>query len=151
LLVDMNLEQSAAQQFYKGRPFCGLEDALENETMNNALVQENLYVASEQFDSNKLPRVLPRRFASLMPKLKASDYDYIIFDLPPISQTSVTPRLAGLMDMVLLVLEAEKTNQEIVKKAVALLAESKANVSTVLNKTRTYVPPQLHQDTLSDI
>src|SRR6202008_4240609 len=31
LLVDMNLEQGAAQQFYKGRPFCGLEDALENE------------------------------------------------------------------------------------------------------------------------
>jgi uncharacterized protein involved in exopolysaccharide biosynthesis/Mrp family chromosome partitioning ATPase len=145
LLVDMNLEQSAARQFYKGRPGCGLDDALENETMGNAHVRDNLYVASEQLGNEKLPRVLPRRFATLMPKLKASDYDYIIFDLPPVSQTSMTPRLAGLMDMVLLVIEAEKTNQDVVKRATALLAESKANVSAVLNKARTYIPQQLHQ------
>ena len=75
-----------------------------------------------------------------MPKLKASHYDYIIFDMPPVSQTSVTPRLAGFMDMVLLVIESEKTNQDVVKRANALLAESKANVRAVLNKTHTYVP-----------
>ena len=46
-----------------------------------------------------------------MPKFKASDYDYIIFDMPHVSQTSVTPRLAGLMDMVLFVIEAEKTRR----------------------------------------
>jgi polysaccharide biosynthesis transport protein len=150
LLVDMNLEQGTAQQFYKGQPGCGLDDALEAETMNHALIQGNLYVASECLDNDKLPRVLPRRFANLMPKLKASDYDYIIFDMPPVSQTSMTPRLAGLMDMVLLVLESEKTNLDVVRRANAMLAESKANVSTVLNKTHTYIPPQLHREFLND-
>jgi uncharacterized protein involved in exopolysaccharide biosynthesis/Mrp family chromosome partitioning ATPase len=150
LLVDMNEEQHTARQFYQGQPGCGLDAALEAETMGNAMVGENLYVASEGGEGDQLPRVMPKRFASLMPKLKASDYDYIIFDMPAVSQTSMTPRLAGLMDMVLLVIESEKTSREAVQRASALLAESKANVSTVLNKTRSYVPTKLHQEYLND-
>ena len=146
LLVDMNAEQGASQQFYKGKPGCGLDDALATETMQSALVQSNLYVATERVEDDKLPRVLPGRFAKLMPKLKASDYDYIIFDLPPVSQTSMTPRFARIMDMVLLIIESEKTSQDVVKQATSLLAESKANISAVLNKTRTYVPSRLHQE-----
>ena len=148
LLVDMNHEHGAAQQFYRGKPMCGLEHALY--TKDDAMVQDKLYVVAGGSNGNKLPRILPKRFTSLLPKLKASDYDYIIFDMPPISQTSVTPRLAGFMDMVLLVIESEKTDREIVQQATALLAESKANVCAVLNKTRTYVPPWLHQEFLSD-
>ena len=64
--------------------------------------------------------------------------------------TEWVPRLAGLMDMVLLVIESEKTNQDVVKKVNALLKESKANVSTVLNKTHNYVPEKLHQEYLHD-
>jgi hypothetical protein len=33
-----------------------------------------------------------------------------------------------------------------VKQAGSLLKESKANVSVVLNKTRTYIPAKLHQE-----
>jgi Mrp family chromosome partitioning ATPase len=91
-----------------------------------------------------LPANLPKKISALMPKLKASEYDYIIFDMPPVNQTSSTARLSGLMDMVLLVIEAEKTNQDVVKRVNQLLAESKATVGTVLNKTRNYVPPRLH-------
>jgi len=61
--------------------------------MNNALVQGNLYVATERWKTANSAGS-PKRFASLMPKLKASDYDYIIFDMPPVTQTSMTPRLA---------------------------------------------------------
>ena len=86
----------------------------------------------------------------LIPKLRASDYDYIIFDMPAVTQTSMTTRLARLMDMVLLVIESEKTNQDVAKKVISLLGESKANVTTVLNKTRSYVPHKLHQEFLND-
>ncbi len=149
LLVDMNLENGAARQFYKGRADCGLDAALKNETRDNALIQENLYVVTEDLKSDELPRILPRRFAALVPKLKASDFDYIIFDLPPVSQTSITPRLARFMDMVLLVVESEKTDLGVVQQANSWLAESGATVGAVLNKTRTYVPAQLHQDFLN--
>ncbi len=150
LLVDMNEEKGAAQQFFRGEASCKLDDALTSEKRDSAMVQDNLYVVTEDTISDKLPRALPRRFASLIPKLKASDYDYIIFDMPPVSPTSVTSRLAGFMDTVMLVIESEKTNQQVVQQANALLAQSKANVTAVLNKTKTYIPARLHQDFLSD-
>lgn len=150
LLVDMHAEQGAVHQFYKGKPGCHLDDAFEKDKRGDAMMQSNLYVVSERSQSDKLPRILPKRFNALLPKFKASDYDYIIFDMPPVTQTSVTPRLSGFMDMVLLVVEAEKTNQEVVRRANLLLKESKANVIAVLNKTRKYVPEKLHQEYLSD-
>jgi polysaccharide biosynthesis transport protein len=66
--------------------------------------------------------------------------------MPPVSQISITPRLAGFMDMVLMVIESEKTDREIVQRASTLLAESKAHVGVVLNKTRHYVPSRLEQE-----
>ena len=101
--------------------------------------------------NDKLPSVLPKHLMGLIPKLKASDYDYIIFDMPAVTQTSMTPRLARLMDMVLLVIESEKTNQDVAKKVISLLGESKAKVTTVLNKTHSYVPKSLHQEYLNDM
>jgi uncharacterized protein involved in exopolysaccharide biosynthesis/Mrp family chromosome partitioning ATPase len=149
LLVDMNHERGAAQQFFKGEAGCQLDDALVSEKRDTALVQENLYVVTEG-SNEKLQRVLPRRFASLVPKLKASDYDYIIFDMPPVSQTSVTSRLAGLMDMTLLVIVSEKTGRNAVQQANALLSFSKATVGAVLNKTPKYIPDRLHRESLGD-
>jgi polysaccharide biosynthesis transport protein len=146
LLVDMTFGQGAAHPFFKGKPACGLADVLEGKKRDNAMVQENLYMVTETGPGDKLPRFLPRRFSSLVPKLKASDYDYIIFDMPPVSQISVTPRLAGFMDMVLLVIESEKTDREVVKRATSMLAESKANVSAILNKNHDYVPKRLSQE-----
>jgi polysaccharide biosynthesis transport protein len=148
LLVDMNGEQGAAQQFYKGNAGCGLDTALNTETKGHAMVQENLYVVNGNANSEELPRILPKRFAALVPKLKASEYDYIIFDMPPVSQTSLTSRLARFMDMVLLVVESEKTNREVVQQANTWLTESGATVGAVLNKTRQYVPARLHQEFL---
>ncbi len=150
LLVDMNVEEGAAQQFVRGQPGCQLDDALASEKRDHALVQENLYVVSEGFNADKLPRILPKRFAALMPKLKASDYDYIIFDMPPVSQTSVTTRLAGFMDTDMLVIESEKSDRDVVQQANQLLLQSKAHVTAVLNKTRTYVPARLQHELHAD-
>lgn len=151
LLVDMNLENGAAQQFIRGQPGCHLDDALAVEKRDHALVQENLYVVSEGANADELPRILPKRFSSLIPKLRASDYDYIIFDMPPVTQTSVATRLAGFMDTVMLVIESEKTDRDIVQQAHQLLLQSKANVSTVLNKTRNYIPARLQRDIHAEV
>ena len=147
LLVDMNGERGAAHSFYQGQPGCGISEVLEPENRSEAKVQEKLYVASLEADrTDKLALSLPKRFTHLVPKLKASDYDYIIFDMPPVSATSATPRLASHMDMVLLVLESEKTGQQAAKRASALMRESRSNVAAVLNKHRQHMPTQLSQD-----
>jgi uncharacterized protein involved in exopolysaccharide biosynthesis/Mrp family chromosome partitioning ATPase len=150
LLVNISGERGAAHQFYRGKLGCSLDEALASDKGQSTLVKANLYTDLEQTNGDMLPANLPKKISALMPKLKASEYDYIIFDMPPVSQTSVTARLSGLMDMVLLVIESEKTNQDAVKQANQLLAESKAKVSTVLNKTRNYVPRRLHQEFLDN-
>jgi succinoglycan biosynthesis transport protein ExoP len=149
LLVDMSKQNGSPKQFIGGRLHCGLDDALEREKRDTALVQENLYVVTESGNGHangKLSRILPKRFTNLVPKLKASDYDYIIFDMPPVSQLSVTPRVAKFMDIMLVVAEAEKTDREVFKRAITMLAESKANLGAVLNKRRSYVPTALQQE-----
>lgn len=144
LLVDMTQGQGSAQHFHKGATVVGLEQLLD--TKQSAQVQDHLYVVSENSNSDRLAKGMPQRFNQLIPKLKASDFDYIIFDMPPVNQISVTPRLAGFMDMMLLVVESEKTDRDIALHASAMLAKSKAPVGVVLNKTKTYIPPGLHQD-----
>jgi len=147
LLVDMNVERGAAHHFYKGHLSCGIDEALTKEKRHEALVQDNLYVVTESSsDEDSLPRVLPKRFMNLVPKLKASDYDYIIFDMPPMSQISITPRLARFMDMVMVVVESEKTDREVVQRAVSMLSETHANVGVVLNKRKIYVPKRIRQE-----
>jgi Mrp family chromosome partitioning ATPase len=143
LLVDMHQQNGMAHPFYRGKPKCGLSDILEGEHKENAQVQDNLYMVSASEANGLVPRILPTQFTHLVPKLKASDYDYIIFDMPQVSQTSVTPRLAGFMDMVLLVVESEKTNRDVAKRAWSMLSESGANVRAILNRYRTYVPKSL--------
>ena len=147
LLVDMNQRNGATHHFLNGHLDCCLDDALEIEKRGGALVHDNLYVVSESNGNGfQLPRILPKRFTNLVPKLKASDYDYIIFDMPSISQLSVTPRIAKFMDVVLLVVESEKTDREVLKRAITFLNESKPNLCAVLNKHRTYVPKVLQQE-----
>ncbi|MCX6953129.1 MAG: hypothetical protein NTV51_13325 [Verrucomicrobia bacterium] len=147
LLVDLTSSQGSAMQFLKGTPTRGLDELLDSK--DNVQVQQNLYVVTDSNNSEQLSRNLPRRFTKLIPKIKASDFDYVVFDMPPVSQLSITPRLAGFMDIVLFVVESEKTNLDMVKRATALLGASKAHVGAILNKTHNYVPQRLHQDNLS--
>ncbi|HET7535115.1 MAG TPA: hypothetical protein VFJ90_01575, partial [Candidatus Didemnitutus sp.] len=143
LLVDMTQGQGSAQHFHKGTAI-GLEQLLD--TRDSAQVKENLYVVSENSSSDRLAKGMPQRFSQLIPKLKAADFDYIIFDMPPVNQISITPRLASFMDMMLLVLESEKADRNVALHASALLSKSKAPVGVVLNKTNSYVPASIHQD-----
>lgn len=148
LLVDLTSGQGSAMQFQKGTVNRGLDELLDSDAKEGQ-VQQNLYVVTDSNNSDQLSRNLPRRFTKLIPKIKASDFDYVVFDMPPVSQLSITPRLAGFMDVVLFVMESEKTNLDMIKRATALLGQSKAHVGAILNKTHSYVPQRLHQDNLS--
>ncbi|HEY3760399.1 MAG TPA: Wzz/FepE/Etk N-terminal domain-containing protein [Verrucomicrobiae bacterium] len=150
LLVDMKSEPGIAQQFFMGRASCSLNEALDPQTRENAAIQENLYVVTAGSPDEKYQRILPRHFASLVPHIRASHYSYVIFDMPPVSQTSITSRLAGFMDMILLVIQAERTGRDAAQQAIELLALSKTKVGVVLNKTRKYIPDLLHRETLAD-
>jgi succinoglycan biosynthesis transport protein ExoP len=146
LLVDMTVGQGSTKQFYKGSASPKLDELLN--TRETSMVSDKLFVVGEEPSGDRLSRALPSRFNQLVPKLKASDFDYIIFDMPPVNQISITPRLAGFMDMVLLVVESEQTDREIARQAAELLTSSMIPVGVVLNKSRNYVPMKAHHDFL---
>ncbi|MEO5917542.1 MAG: Wzz/FepE/Etk N-terminal domain-containing protein [Luteolibacter sp.] len=103
---------------------------------------QNLYYASAtaRRDESGLTTFSPMHLYEMMPHLQASDYDYIIFDMPPIDQTSRTLTMAGLMDKVILVLDAENTSRDALKWGYSELGKGKADVSCIFNKTRSHAP-----------
>jgi uncharacterized protein involved in exopolysaccharide biosynthesis len=103
---------------------------------------QNLYYASANArrDETGLTTFSPVHLYELMPHLQASDYDYIIFDMPPVDQTSRTLTMAGLMDKVLLVLDAENTSRDGLLWGYSELVKGRADVSCIFNKTRSHVP-----------
>ncbi len=103
---------------------------------------QNLYYASanSRRDNTGLTTFSPIHLNELMPHLQASDYDYIIFDMPPVDETSRTLTMAAMMDKVLLVLDAENTSRDGLMWGYSELVKGRADVSCVFNKTRTHVP-----------
>jgi uncharacterized protein involved in exopolysaccharide biosynthesis/Mrp family chromosome partitioning ATPase len=146
LLVDMTVSQGSARQFYKGGDICGFAGLLS--ARSTAQIQDKLFVVGEGPSDDKLSRPLPARFNQLVPLLKAGDFDYIIFDMPPVTQISVTARLAGFMDMALVVVEAERTDREGARRVTDLLTKAGAQVGVILNKTREYLPSWVRRDSL---
>ena len=151
LLVDMTLGHESAQQFYKGEAVADLEQLLQAPRPEEKRNEGKLVVAAEGSNGYKLPKILPNRFNDLVPKLKASEFDYIIFDMPAVSPISVTPRLASFMDAVFLVIESEKASKDVVTRATELLLKTNENIGAILNKTKTYVPNKLQEEYLGDL
>lgn len=146
LFVDMNSEQAMAHSFTNGKPGCAASDMLSLTEGSEDTTRTSGALTRMGDVNGGMGLVAPSRFKAIVPKLKASDYDYIIFDMPPVSPTSITPRMASHMDIVLLIVESEKTGQHRAAKASNLMRESRANVAAVLNKCRQHVPEALSQD-----
>jgi Mrp family chromosome partitioning ATPase len=145
LLVDMHQPKGAAHPFFLGRHVSEISDVLEEDKRAAAMVQENLYVAAANEHDRRMG-ALARQLSTLVPRFRASDYDFIIFDMPRVSETSVSVRLAAMMDMVLLVVESEKVPRKAVKQAHSLLADTGVDTQVVLNKVRNYIPASLSGD-----
>jgi Mrp family chromosome partitioning ATPase len=142
LLVDVNLGPEDVHPFFMGKPAHPLKAALK---ANGAIASaaDNLYLATVGSPNAGPAQLGLKKFFDMMPNLKASDFDYIIFDMPPLDQTSPTWGMAAFMDKLLLVVEAEKNNREIIKRGYRQLVAERRNVDVVVNKTRSYVPKWL--------
>ncbi len=140
LLVDMNGEHGELHPFFQGRPACSLSTALE-QTNDIASAADNLYLASAAMEgSSQATRVGLRGLHELLPVLQASEFDFIIFDMPPVRQTNPTSAMAGFMDKILFVMESEACTRDLIKRSYSELIANRAKVSVVLNKVRSYAP-----------
>ncbi|HEX2099288.1 MAG TPA: hypothetical protein VHF69_01420, partial [Candidatus Synoicihabitans sp.] len=138
LLVDMNPRRSDHRYYYGGHHISSLVEILE--PGNNAQpAAENLYLAAAASASDS-PRPLPTRFHHLLPRLKHSEFDYIVFDMPPAEDSSPTLAMSGFMDKVLLVVEAEKTSRPATQRVTEEFQRIRADASILVNKTRQHGP-----------
>jgi uncharacterized protein involved in exopolysaccharide biosynthesis/Mrp family chromosome partitioning ATPase len=141
LLVDLNPPSRGAN--LEARQSESLQNALavsqaENFRMNpRALYFASAPPARNGKGANSLATVM---LHELMPQLEACDFDYIVFDMPPVGPTSPTNAMAGFMDKVLLVLDAENTNRESLSWSYAELEKGRADVSCVFNKAKSHAP-----------
>lgn len=142
LLVDVNLGPQDVHPFFKGKPAYPLNAALKRDD-NIASASQNLYLATVGSPNAGPAQLGLKKFFDMMPNLKASDFDYVIFDMPPLGQTSPTWGMAPFMDKLLLVVEAEKNNRETIKRGYGKLVAERDNVDVVVNKARSYVPKWL--------
>ena len=143
LLVDVNLGPEEVHPFFRGKPAYPLTAALKPQS-EIASASDNLYLATVGPSSRDgLAQVGLKKFFDMMPNMKASDFDYIIFDMPPLYQTSPTWGMAAFMDKLLLVVEAEKNSRDVIKRGYRKLVAERDNVAVVVNKTRSYVPKLL--------
>jgi uncharacterized protein involved in exopolysaccharide biosynthesis len=143
LLVDVNLGPEEVHPFFKGKPAYPLNKALKPSD-SIASAADNLYLATVGSPNSGGPAQLGlKKFFDMMPNMKASDFDYIIFDMPPLDQTSPTWGMAAFMDKLLLVVEAEKNNRELIKRSYGKLIAERNNLAVVVNKARSYVPKWL--------
>jgi uncharacterized protein involved in exopolysaccharide biosynthesis/Mrp family chromosome partitioning ATPase len=142
LLVDMNLSQGAAHPFSDGHPATSLDVAVKSPRGLEATA-DNLYVAKAEADSPGGVSLGLGRLSRLVPELLASKFDYIVFDMPPLSATSPTSALAGVMDHVMVVVEPEKSTHDHLRRSIRDLNDSRAKVSYVFNKARPHGPAAL--------
>jgi uncharacterized protein involved in exopolysaccharide biosynthesis/Mrp family chromosome partitioning ATPase len=146
LLVDANSSSAEGHPFFRGGAVPDLAAALQPGRAGPPAFGNNFCLATATKVGDKTLPMVPRIY-DLVPKLRSCDYDYIIFDLPPMTQTSAALTLAGLMDQVLLVAEAEKTNRDTLKWAFNSLRQAEANVLGVFNKGRNQTPSWLRRGT----
>ncbi|CAN5523982.1 hypothetical protein BH20VER1_BH20VER1_10990 [soil metagenome] len=139
LLVNANLGPQDVHPFFQGKPAYSLAAALQSSSAIDPAA-ENLYLATAASNQAGPAQLGLKKFFDMMPNLKASDFDYIIFDMPPLEQTSPTWGMAPFMDKMLLVVEAEKVDRDVAERGYSRLLAGRDNISVLLNKARSYGP-----------
>jgi len=144
LLIDTDFLQSPSQTMFGLPPGPGFVDALSGDTKLPECIRStsipNLHVMGPGGTAFTYGAACgPETFCSLINTLK-SDYSWILFDLPIVSECHF-PSLISSLDGILLVVEAERLRRQVVIQAKQQLENNDANVlGVVFNKRQYHVP-----------
>ena len=153
LLVDANLRTPALDEVFEqgqGHKLLGLSDKVLSEvSLDQTIYQTDIpnlsfmpcgssvISPSYMFDSEPIVAML---------SVVREKFDFVIFDGSPLRDYSESSFLAGKMDGVILVVEAEHTKIEVVRKIRKDLESTGVTIlGVVLNKKRNYIPDFLER------
>lgn len=142
LLVDADVAKPHMSETFGAKDVPGLLDALEDST----LAVESLILPTDVPGFSVLPAGQPRVHATEllasagMERLVAtlsslSDGQIVVFDSPPLLETSEAKIIAGVAGQIVMVVRAEETSHEAVEMALSSIGGDKA-VNLVLNQVR---------------
>lgn len=142
IVVDCDLRNPTVHQMFKIPNMGGL---------TNIIVEDDRYekyvISDKEFDNlgiitsgpippNPSELIGSNRMKSFLDKLK-ENYDYVLLDAPPVLLVTDPTVLAPVVDGVILVIQANKTEIEATKRAKEILTNVKANIlGAVLNKVK---------------
>lgn len=139
LLVDCDLRKPTTHKVFGVEKIPGLIDYLSEITSYEKIVNKtgikNLYLITAGSHSQNPAEVLNSlEMEKFMQKIK-QDFDFIIFDSPPILAVTDSEILSRMMDASILVAGSNEANREMLKKAASILSEDKNSfLGVVLNK-----------------
>ncbi|MFH1998798.1 MAG: CpsD/CapB family tyrosine-protein kinase [Planctomycetota bacterium] len=141
LLIDADPEDTSVLSSLRDIPIHNPE-AVEAQMTPLINVATNLDVLSVALMDGDDPKQFesPVKLEKLLNSYRA-DYDCIVVDTPPMQEGSAALRISSLVDGVVIVVEAERTRIEAVKRTKEQLKQVHANVlGIVLNKRRLAIP-----------
>ncbi|MGO9021244.1 MAG: GumC family protein [Syntrophobacteraceae bacterium] len=149
LVVDANSRSPSQHVSFGTNLYPGLADFTSNGQPGLSCIQsteiENLDVLSAGDGKPELSANGLKALADALPALKR-EYSHIIFDLPAVQEHSLAMQIAGLMDGVILVVEAESTRWEVAIRAKEDLLQANSKLlGVILNKRKMYIPQWLYK------
>ena len=142
LLVDAHLRTPAVANSFGFPPTSGFADAVlagshENLQILTTRIPNLSLITAGMAQRNPDHVYDSPALAAFVEELK-SDFDLIVFDLPPCGGAHAPLRLAEQLDGVLLVVEAERVRQQDARRVRELLSHARVRlVGAVLNRQRT--------------
>lgn len=149
LLVDLNLRDPGVHRMF-GKPLSpGVIDLVLESPLEISCIQytsiENLHIltAGENFD--EYTGLYDMQSVADLINLMKRDYEFVIFDTPPFCEDSTIIRLAGLVDGIILILEAERVRWEAARQLKERLAQAQGKIlGAILNKRKFHVPDWMY-------
>lgn len=150
LLVDANLARPSVHATFALPPAPGLAEALLERARPGDLAQRTavpgLSILAAGAAAGRLARACEAAsLADVVDSLREG-FGLVVFDLPALGAASFAARLAGLLDGVVLVVEAERTRREVVLREKETLARVNARLlGAILNRRRQHIPAWLYR------
>jgi uncharacterized protein involved in exopolysaccharide biosynthesis/Mrp family chromosome partitioning ATPase len=149
LVVDANSSCPSQHSIFGTKLSPGLADFTMNGRPSLSCIQstdiENLDLLSAGSGKLELPAGGLKALAAALPSLKR-EYSHIIVDLPSVRDHGPAMQIAGLMDGVILVVEAESTRWEVASRAKEDLLQANSKIlGVILNKRKMHIPDWLYK------
>ncbi len=149
LLMDANLRRPKLHEIFNIKYWQGLSNILTRDEDKTSFIKKvgdgGLYlIPCGEENSEPINLFESIRFEKTL-KIMREKFDYVILDVPPVNSYAESIVIATKVDGVILVLESDKTRQQVAIRAKQEMEKAGANVlGVILNKRKHYIPEWIY-------